>query len=55
MSKGLRVVTVWRTMSCMAQAQALPDVAPGTGPATVNLGKDTRFRADGCGPWVAAG
>ena len=28
---------------------------PGTGPATVNLGKDTRFRADGCGPWVAAG
>ena len=26
-----------------------------TGPATVNLGKDTRFRADGCGPWVAAG
>lgn len=27
---------------------------PGTGLATVNLAAGTRFRADGCGPWVDA-
>lgn len=41
----------WRVSDPITD-ETLVEGRPGTGPATVNLGPDVKFRADGCGPWI---
>lgn len=41
----------WRVSDPITD-ETIVEGRPGTGPATVNLGPDVKFRADGCGPWV---
>lgn len=43
----------WRVSDPITD-ETIVEGRPGTGLATVNLGPDTKFRADGCGPWVDA-
>ncbi len=43
----------WRVSDPITD-ETIVEGRPGTGIATVNLGPDTKFRADGCGPWVDA-